>query len=50
MRRGLRKRQMGTKVCECPKCGHKVDSQRGIPCTEQKCPKCGTTMRGQGCL
>jgi len=30
--------------CVCPKCGAKAVHQRGIPCYEQKCPKCGTAM------
>ncbi len=34
-------------VCVCPKCGHKwVSSEhaRGRPCSQQKCPKCGSPM------
>ena len=30
--------------CICPKCGHKISHQRGTPCYQQKCPKCGTMM------
>ena len=30
--------------CICPKCGHKVSHQRGIPCLEMKCPKCGIAL------
>lgn len=30
--------------CVCPKCGHKAEHQRGVPCYEQKCPLCGTNM------
>jgi len=30
--------------CVCAKCGEKVSHQRGIKCTEVKCPKCGHTM------
>jgi hypothetical protein len=38
------------KVCTCPQCGYKEDYVRGTPCTEKKCPKCGTTMKGDFCL
>ena len=30
--------------CVCPQCGEKAPHQRGIPCFEQKCPKCNTSM------
>jgi len=30
--------------CVCPQCGEKTPHQRGIPCFEQKCPKCNTPM------
>ena len=30
--------------CVCAKCGAKVAHQQGVPCTNQKCPQCGTTM------
>lgn len=34
--------------CICPNCGKKVPHQAGTPCTQRKCPECGTTMiRGQ---
>ncbi len=31
-------------TCVCPKCGYEMPHQRGIPCYQQKCPKCGTMM------
>lgn len=30
--------------CACPKCGAEKSHQVGVPCYEQKCPKCGTVM------
>ncbi len=30
--------------CVCPKCGTKAVHQIGIPCYQQKCPKCGSPM------
>ena len=42
-------RQGGTKECTCPACGYKEQHTRGIPCTQKKCPKCGTPMKGVFC-
>ncbi len=30
--------------CVCPKCSHDVPHQRGVPCYQVKCPKCGNPM------
>jgi hypothetical protein len=30
--------------CVCAACGEKVPHERGVKCTELKCPKCGKTM------
>ena len=30
--------------CVCPSCGAKVTHQRGTPCYNVNCPKCGTRM------
>ena len=30
--------------CVCAKCGEKVTHERGVKCTNLKCPKCGHTM------
>ena len=31
-------------TCLCPKCGHRESHERGVPCVQRKCPKCGTAM------
>lgn len=51
MGRGNRpgRRMNATKECTCPKCGHTMQSQRGVPCTEINCPKCETPMKGSYC-
>ena len=30
--------------CVCPICGYKRPHQRGVPCYQQKCPKCSNRM------
>ncbi len=30
--------------CVCPNCGEKTQHQRGTPCYEMECPKCGAKM------
>ena len=49
--RGQGRRRMGGPFaagpggsCVCPKCGHKVEHQAGVPCKQVKCPKCGAAM------
>lgn len=37
----------GTDVCVCPECGAETEHQRGTPCAEQRCPKCGAAMAGE---
>ncbi len=52
-RRGRNPRGRGTRgtdVCTCPKCGKQIPHKRGIPCSVEKCPDCGTPMRGAFCL
>ena len=41
-----RKGEGGRDVCKCPVCGSTAPHQRGIPCTQQKCSKCGSFMTG----
>ncbi len=31
-------------TCVCPACGHREPHQRGVPCVQTQCPKCGTAM------
>jgi hypothetical protein len=31
-------------VCRCPACGETIAHQRGMPCFESVCPKCGNKM------
>ena len=34
--------------CTCPSCGHHEPKERGRPCVQNKCPKCGCQMtRGE---
>jgi len=34
--------------CICPKCGERIEHQQGIPCQEERCPKCSTKMLREG--
>ena len=34
--------------CICPKCGYKEPHVAGIPCRDEKCPKCGARMVREG--
>jgi hypothetical protein len=38
----------GSDICVCPKCGYETEHDRGVPCNQMKCPKCGSSMTGKG--
>ncbi len=44
---GPRLQDGGVSTCVCPKCGYKIDHDRGKPCLETDCPKCGAKMLGE---
>jgi len=31
-------------MCVCSQCGHSQPHERGVPCMQIKCPKCGGAM------
>ena len=34
--------------CVCPKCSEKIPHRAGMPCKEERCPKCGRRMMREG--
>ncbi|RPH93315.1 hypothetical protein EHM69_10665 [candidate division KSB1 bacterium] len=34
-------------TCVCPSCGYSEPHERGVPCAQKPCPKCGTAMTRQ---
>lgn len=34
-------------ACVCPQCGHRLPHERGLPCVQRRCPKCGIAMTRQ---
>ncbi len=47
--KGINRMATTTKQCECPNCGNIQSEKRAKPCTEVKCEKCGSMMRGEYC-
>jgi predicted amidophosphoribosyltransferase len=40
----------GSNRCVCPECGKEVPhAKRGVPCSETRCPSCGSMMKGRKC-
>ncbi len=37
----------GPAKCVCPNCGYEKEHVRGVPCSSETCPKCGTRMIGK---
>jgi predicted Fe-Mo cluster-binding NifX family protein len=31
-------------ICVCPKCGHRITAEKGLPCGKKLCPDCGSMM------
>jgi len=34
--------------CVCIKCGYTATKKPGVPCREERCPKCGTALLREG--
>ena len=43
---GERQGDGGADICKCPNCGYTTKHEKGTPCQETSCPKCGTKMVG----
>lgn len=35
-------------TCVCLKCGYSISKRRGVPCLDEKCPKCGAVLVRKG--
>lgn len=43
----VRQQDGGTDTCFCPECNYEEVHERGIPCVEKICPKCGIPLQGK---
>lgn len=34
-------------TCVCQYCGYLEEHQKGVPCNQMKCPRCGVTLKRQ---
>jgi hypothetical protein len=44
---GKRQGDGGADKCVCPSCGHEEKHEKGTPCSDTKCSKCGAKMEGK---
>jgi predicted Zn-ribbon and HTH transcriptional regulator len=44
---GSRQGDGGAVKCVCPDCGYETEHNRGTPCNQMKCPKCGSKLVGK---
>jgi len=35
-------------TCYCPKCDYRMPHRRGVPCQDERCPKCGAKLIREG--
>lgn len=35
-------------TCVCLKCGYTISKRQGVPCLDEKCPKCGVVLVRKG--
>ncbi len=45
---GARNRSGAGGYCVCTRCGERLPHRAGIPCRQERCPKCGAAMIREG--
>ena len=35
-------------TCVCLKCGYSISKRQGVPCLDERCPKCGAALVRKG--